>query len=132
LHKAVGAEFDIEFDHIGFWDLRIAVATKYRNNRVFIAGDAAHSHPPYGGYGINNGLEDVRNLGWKLAAALNGWGTESLLGSFSTERQAVFASTTKDFIGRMIRDDRAFLDAYDPEKDKAAFETAWSDRASGG
>ena len=52
----------------GFWDLRIAVAEKYQVGRVFIAGDAAHSHPPYGGYGLNNGLDDVANLGWKLAA----------------------------------------------------------------
>ena len=41
---------------------------------MFIAGDAAHSHPPYGGYGLNNGLDDVANLGWKLAAMLKGWG----------------------------------------------------------
>ena len=52
--------------------------TRYRNGRIFIAGDAAHSHPPYGGYGINTGLEDARNLGWKLAAALQGWGGAGL------------------------------------------------------
>lgn len=74
LHDAVGAAFDVEFEHIGFWDLRFAVADTYRRGRVFIAGDAAHSHPPYGGYGINTGFEDARNLGWKLAAALRGWG----------------------------------------------------------
>ena len=45
----------------------------YQVGRVFIAGDAAHSHPPYGGYGLNNGLDDVANLGWKLAARLKGW-----------------------------------------------------------
>ena len=43
---------------------------RYQVGRVFIAGDAAHSHPPYGGYGLNNGLDDVANLGWKLAATL--------------------------------------------------------------
>ncbi len=58
LHSAVGAEFDVEFEHVGFWDLRFAMADTYRNGRAFIAGDAAHSHPPYGGYGINTGLED--------------------------------------------------------------------------
>ena len=73
LHEAVGDEFDVEFEHIGFWDLRVAIADQYRMGRVFIAGDAAHSHPPYGGYGINTGLEDAANLGWKLAAALQGW-----------------------------------------------------------
>ena len=73
LHAAAGAEFDVEFEHIGFWDLRFAIADAYRRGRIFIAGDAAHSHPPYGGYGVNTGLEDARNLGWKLAAVLQGW-----------------------------------------------------------
>lgn len=74
LHESVGAEFEIEFQHIGFWDLRFALADHYRAGRIFIAGDAAHSHPPYGGYGVNSGFEDARNLGWKLAAVLQGWG----------------------------------------------------------
>ena len=73
VHAAVGEQFDVEFEHIGFWDLRVAIADQYRIGRVFIAGDAAHSHPPYGGYGINTGFEDAANLGWKLAAALQGW-----------------------------------------------------------
>ena len=64
LHAVVGAEFDCEFTHVGFWDLRIATAETYQKERIFIAGDAAHSHPPYGGYGINTGFEDARNLGW--------------------------------------------------------------------
>ena len=68
IYEAAGAEFDVEFQHIGFWDLRFAVADSYGTGRIFIAGDAAHSHPPYGGYGVNLGLEDARNLGWKLAA----------------------------------------------------------------
>lgn len=132
MHKAIGAEFEMEFEHIGFWDLRIAVAKTYRNGRMFIAGDAAHSHPPYGGYGVNNGFEDARNLSWKLAAALQGWAGPGLLDSYSEERQPVFASTSQDFIGKMIRDDGDFLAKFSPEKDKAAFDAAWSERASGG
>ena len=61
-------------------------ATRWRRlisaGRIFIAGDAAHSHPPYGGFGLNNGLEDAINLGWKLAAVLQGWGGEGLLASY--------------------------------------------------
>ena len=68
MQRAAGFNFACEFDYVGFWDLRIAVAEKYQVGRVFIAGDAAHSHPPYGGYGLNSGLDDVANLGWKLAA----------------------------------------------------------------
>ena len=132
LHSAIGAKFDLSFEHIGFWDLRIATAKTYRNGRVFIAGDAAHSHPPYGGFGINTGFEDARNLGWKLAARLGGWGSDSLLDSYTDERRPVFRSTARDFIGRMIEDDRKFVERFDPESDRAAFEAAWAERARGG
>jgi 2-polyprenyl-6-methoxyphenol hydroxylase-like FAD-dependent oxidoreductase len=131
LHSAVGAEFDVAFEHIGFWDLRVATADQYRNKRVFIAGDAAHSHPPYGGYGINTGLEDVANLGWKLTAALNGWAGPSLLDSYDEERRPVFASTARDFIEKSIKDDKEFLEAFDPARDKDAFEQEWQMRQSG-
>ncbi len=131
LHQAIGADFDVAFDHIGFWDLRIATADSYRQNRVFIAGDAAHSHPPYGGYGVNTGLEDARNLGWKLAAALEGWGGDALLDSYTGERRPVFVSTARDFIEKAIAQDRAFVATYDPVRDPAAFAHAWSARASG-
>ncbi len=131
LHSAVGAEFDVEFEHVGFWDLRFAMADTYRNGRAFIAGDAAHSHPPYGGYGINTGLEDARNLGWKLAATLQGWGGRALLDSYSGERQPVFASTARDFIEKSIHDDRDFLEAFDPRRDQVAFEQKWAERQSG-
>ncbi|ADZ69485.1 FAD-dependent monooxygenase [Polymorphum gilvum] len=106
LHRAVGAEFKVAFEHIGFWDLRIAIADAYRTERVFIAGDAAHSHPPYGGYGVNTGFEDARNLGWKLAAVLQGWGGPALLNSYDAERRPVFASTARDFIEKAIDSDR--------------------------
>ncbi|WP_345803516.1 FAD-dependent monooxygenase [Mesorhizobium sp. YIM 152430] len=131
LHRAVGADFDVAFEHIGFWDLRIAIADSYAKGRVFIAGDAAHSHPPYGGYGINTGFEDARNLGWKLAATLEGWGGEDLLDSYDAERRPVFASTAKDFIEKAIESDRAFLETHDPEDDRGAFEREWTARGSG-
>ena len=130
LHRAVGQPFDLDITHVGFWDLRIALADTYRAGRVFIAGDAAHSHPPYGGYGINTGFEDVRNLGWKLAATLQGWGGAALLDSYSAERQPVFASTARDFIARYIEKDSAFLRAHSPERDGAAFDAAWRESQS--
>ncbi len=129
LYEMVGAKFALEFEHIGFWDLRISHAASYRRGPVFIAGDAAHSHPPYGGYGVNTGLEDARNLSWKLAATLQGWGSETLLDSYSAERHPVFRSVSRDFIGRMIEDFRDFTSRYSPQKDKAEFETAWKVRA---
>lgn len=128
---AVGVDFELEFEHIGFWDLRFMLAESYRRGRVFIAGDAAHSHPPYGGYGVNSGLEDARNLGWKLAAVLRGWGGERLLDSYDAERRPVFHSTINDFIAKSIDSDRDFQEAHDPALDRAAFEAAWAQRAEG-
>jgi 2-polyprenyl-6-methoxyphenol hydroxylase-like FAD-dependent oxidoreductase len=129
LHKAAGFPFACDFDYVGFWDLRIAVADRYQASRVFIAGDAAHSHPPYGGYGLNNGLDDVANLGWKLAAVLQGWGGDALLHSYGAERQPVFVETGRDFIAAGIERDRIFLDCHDPDRDRAEFEAAWKDHA---
>jgi len=131
LHEAAGAEFDVEFEHIGFWDLRFTLADSYRAGRVFIAGDAAHSHPPYGGYGINSGFEDAVNLAWKLAATLQGWAPPGLLDSYDAERRPVFASTARDFIEASIFRDRDFLRQHDPARDRADFEAAWQARQSG-
>jgi len=61
----------------------------YRVGRVFVAGDAAHCHSPAGGQGMNTGLQDAANLGWKLAAALAGWGGEALLDSYHDERHPI-------------------------------------------
>ncbi len=131
LQKVAGFEFEAEFDYVGFWDLRVAVAEKYQVGRVFIAGDAAHSHPPYGGFGLNSGIEDAANLGWKLAAVLKGWAGPKLLESYSEERRPIFEETGRDFIAGRIENDRKFLDQYNPERDKAAFEEAWGKRLQG-
>ena len=128
LQRVAGFAFACDFDYVGFWDLRIAVAEKYQDGRIFIAGDAAHSHPPYGGYGLNNGLDDIANLGWKLAAKLNGWGSDALLASYSEERQPIFVETGRDFIEAGIERDAAFLARYSPEKDRAEFDRAWKDQ----
>ena len=64
--------------------------TKYRVGRCFLAGDAAHIHSPAGGQGMNTGIQDAVNLGWKLAYALNGAGnTEVLLDSYEAERRPI-------------------------------------------
>ena len=129
LQRAAGFPFVCAFDYVGFWDLRIAVAERYQVGRAFIAGDAAHSHPPYGGYGLNNGLDDVANLGWKLAATLQGWGGAALLQSYTAERQPIFMETGRDFIEAGIERDRIFLDHHDPDHDRAEFEAAWKEHA---
>ena len=128
LFDAAGFSFAFEVEYAGFWELRNAVAATYQNGRIFIAGDAAHSHPPYGGYGLNNGLEDAVNLSWKLAARLAGWGGERLLQTYSLEREPVFRDVAEDFIAARIREDDAFLARYSPARDRAAFEAAWKAR----
>ncbi|WP_310725358.1 rifampin monooxygenase [Streptomyces sp. N2A] len=64
---------------------------RYRVGRVLLAGDAAHIHPPTGGQGLNLGVQDAFNLGWKLAAEVGGWAPEGLLDSYHTERHPVAA-----------------------------------------
>jgi 2-polyprenyl-6-methoxyphenol hydroxylase-like FAD-dependent oxidoreductase len=128
IQQAAGFSCACDFEHLSFWKMRVAVADQYQVGRVFIAGDAAHSHPPYGGFGLNNGLEDIVNLGWKLAARLEGWGTDELLDSYSTERRPVFRETADDFITSRIRRDADFLARFNPDLNVAEFEQAWKAR----
>ena len=67
------------------------LADRYREGRVLLAGDAAHIHPPTGGQGLNLGIQDSFNLGWKLAAEIAGWAPAGLLDSYQTERRPVAA-----------------------------------------
>jgi 2-polyprenyl-6-methoxyphenol hydroxylase-like FAD-dependent oxidoreductase len=73
------------------WTDRAYQATAYRNERVLLAGDAAHVHSPLGGQGLNLGLGDAMNLGWKLAAIIRGDAPAGLLDSYSSERHPVGA-----------------------------------------
>ena len=126
MQAAAGFSFSAEIDHVRFWEGRIMLAKAYRRDRIFLAGDAAHQHPPYGAYGLNSGLEDAVNLGWKLAATLGGSGGEPLLDSYEAERRPVFADVA-DLIAEGIDRDRAFLERYRPERDRPEFERAWDE-----
>jgi 4-hydroxyisophthalate hydroxylase len=130
IERAAGSAVACTFEHVGFWDLRIDIADAYRQGRAFIAGDAAHSHPPYGAHGLNTGLEDAVNLGWKLTAVLSGWGGPLLLDSYEQERRPVFAETG-EVIAEGIAKDRAFLERYSPGRDRGEFERAWSGMTGG-
>ncbi|MEU8205673.1 rifampin monooxygenase [Streptosporangium sp. NPDC049046] len=87
-----GTDFGV---HSPRWLSRFGDATRqaerYRTGRVLLAGDAAHIHPPVGGQGLNLGIQDAFNLGWKLAAEVGGWAPEGLLDSYHTERHPVAA-----------------------------------------
>ncbi len=130
IERAAGFPIACDFQHIGFWDLRVDIADSYRHGRVFIAGDAAHSHPPYGAFGLNTGLEDAVNLGWKLAAVLHGWGGPGLLDSYAEERRPIFVETGQAITDGIARD-RDFLARYSPYRDRSEFEQAWGGLTSG-
>ncbi|NUR71397.1 MAG: monooxygenase [Hamadaea sp.] len=92
LHAIAGTDFGV---HSPRWLSRFGDATRlaerYRVGRVLLAGDAAHIHPPIGGQGLNLGVQDAVNLGWKLAAQIQGWAPETLLDTYEAERRPVAA-----------------------------------------
>ncbi|GAA2362955.1 FAD-dependent monooxygenase [Dactylosporangium salmoneum] len=71
------------------WTARMQLADRMRVGRVFLAGDAAHLNPPFGGHGLNTGLGDAVDIGWKLAAVLGGWAGPALLDSYEAERRPI-------------------------------------------
>jgi 3-(3-hydroxy-phenyl)propionate hydroxylase len=86
-------------------------AASYRDRRVLIAGDAAHVHPPQGGWGLNTGVQDAVNLGWKLAQVVNGTSPDRLLDTYHAERHAVGARVQRDAMTqRTLRDTDEHLD----------------------
>jgi len=89
LTRIVGCEFPYELISISPWVRRKLVTAAYRHGCVFLAGDCAHQNTPTGGYGMNTGLGDAVDLGWKLAASVEGWAGEKLLDSYDAERRPV-------------------------------------------
>jgi hypothetical protein len=89
VRRACGIEFDLEIVHADPWTAHRLIAERYGIRRVFLAGDACHLHPPSGGHGMNMGIGDAVDLGWKLAATLQGWGGPGLLDTYGLERKPV-------------------------------------------
>ena len=89
LTRIVGVDFPYELIAISPWVRRKLVTAAYRHGRVFLAGDCAHQNTPTGGYGMNTGMGDAVDLGWKLAAALAGWAGPGFLDSYDAERRPV-------------------------------------------
>jgi 2-polyprenyl-6-methoxyphenol hydroxylase-like FAD-dependent oxidoreductase len=89
LKRAMGRDFDFEILSVMRWVRRELVADRYGTARIFIAGDAAHLMSPTGGFGMNTGIGDAVDLGWKLEAAIKGWGGPELLASYEAERRPV-------------------------------------------
>lgn len=96
LARAVGTDFPHEIISVIGWTRRELVATRYGEGNVFLAGDCAHMNSPSGGYGMNTGMGDAVDLGWKLAATLQGWGGVNLLASYNAERRPIAERNVKE------------------------------------
>jgi putative polyketide hydroxylase len=102
LHLALGLpEIELEIKSILPWESAMRVADDFQHGRVFLAGDAAHQMPPWGGQGANSGIADAHNLAWKLAAVLKGQATPALLTTYNSERRPV---------GYLAADEHGLLD----------------------
>ncbi|WP_436995093.1 rifampin monooxygenase [Streptomyces sp. enrichment culture] len=103
LRAVAGTDFGV---HSPRWLSRFGDATRqaerYRTGRVLLAGDAAHIHPPVGGQGLNLGIQDAFNLGWKLAAEVGGWAPDGLLDSYHAERHPVAADVLDNTRAQMV------------------------------
>ena len=108
-----GRDFDYEILSVMRWVRRELVADRYGSRRVFIAGDAAHLMSPTGGFGMNTGIGDAVDLGWKLEAVHKGWGGAELLASYEAERRPVglrnVAEASRN-LGRMLATRRRLPD----------------------
>lgn len=86
----VGQEVDLEFLAHSLWTAGLAhVADRFGEGRAFLAGDSAHLFTPSGAFGMNTGIDDAANLGWKLAAVVQGWGGPRLLATYESERRPI-------------------------------------------
>lgn len=89
IRHSTGIDLPYEILSSDEWVASSLIADRYRDRRIFLVGDACHLHPPFGGYGMNMGVADGVDLGWKLAATLQGWGGPALLDSYEVERRAI-------------------------------------------
>ncbi|MEQ8699671.1 MAG: FAD-dependent monooxygenase [Bauldia litoralis] len=125
VRRFVGRDFDFELLQDPVWFNNLLVAERYRERRVFLAGDSAHQYIPTGGYGMNTGIGDAYGLGWMLAAVVAGRGGPGLLDAYEAERRPVgvrnCAASKRHAEARMavgtVWSDA--LDAEGPEGDRA-------------
>jgi 2-polyprenyl-6-methoxyphenol hydroxylase-like FAD-dependent oxidoreductase len=105
------------------WTARMQIVDRMRDGRIFLAGDAAHLNPPFGGHGLNTGIGDAVDLGWKLAGVLQGWGGPALLDSYELERRPIQERVIREATANMAVTSLELLDA-DLDADGPAGESA--------
>lgn len=103
LRTAIGsAEIPVTIENVMHWKATASTAERFRNSRIFIAGDAAHVMPPTGGWGGNVGVQDAHNLAWKLALVLDGVANPALLSTYEEERRPVAELTVEQAYTRYV------------------------------
>jgi 2-polyprenyl-6-methoxyphenol hydroxylase-like FAD-dependent oxidoreductase len=141
----VGDDFAYEVISNEDWIGRRLIADKFRDRRVFLAGDAAHIWVPYAGYGMNAGIADAMNLSWLLAAHLNGWAADTILDAYKAERWPITEQVSRFAMSHAEREIKRrgevspLIEAPGPEGDavraaagKLAYEINMPQYAAGG
>jgi 2-polyprenyl-6-methoxyphenol hydroxylase-like FAD-dependent oxidoreductase len=114
VRRAVGVpDLDVKVLGIDPWIAAALVAERFQSGRVFLAGDAAHTMPPTGGFGLNSGVQDVHNLTWKITAVLNGWASPRLLDTYDEERRPYGTFLTEESHRSAISMRRGVSTAHD-------------------
>lgn len=128
IRDAMGSDFPFEILQVMHWSHHQSVADRYRDGNVFLAGDSAHLFCPTGGIGMNTGIADAFDLGWKLTAVLRGWGGPQLLDSYEWERRpigvrnTIAAACNADRIDAMMKVTPAGLEEDTPQAAELRFQ----------
>jgi 2-polyprenyl-6-methoxyphenol hydroxylase-like FAD-dependent oxidoreductase len=122
LRRGIGDGIAFTIEDVSFWARKMMVAERFSDGRVFLAGDASHAHPPNGGLGMNTGIGDAFDLGWKLAAVVHGWAPPALLASYDAERRPVCVRAAAESLRnyRRLTDDTRIVEIDEPTAAGAA------------
>lgn len=125
VHTAMRKDFDIEILARDPWTVHKLLAERYSQGDVFLAGDACHLHSPFGGHGMNLGIADAVDLGWKMAAVLDGWAERSLLDTYEPERKPLHGQVLDTSTENVASLSEHFLaPAIDQDTDEGAAQRA--------
>ena len=118
---------------ISRWTLEGVLANKFREDRIFLVGDAAHRHPPTGGLGLTSGIQDAHNLCWKIAAVLQGQAGDELLDTYEAERRAATGRNVQRSLENAMNQlgsglSLGFVRGGDPKANWASIDRFWSDK----
>ncbi len=110
VHAGLGTEeVPVTIENVMHWQSTADIAERFREGRVFLAGDAAHVMPPYGGFGGNTGIHDAHNIAWKLAWVLKGVAGPELLSTYDPERRPASAFTVEQAYSRYVTRAASYL-----------------------